>query len=282
TTILFYAIICTKCDFQNKDPVNNRPIIGILTHELSYKYPLDLSNPMEKKYNGNHRSYIAASYVKFVEAAGARVIPIWINRSESYYKKIMSSINGVLWPGGAAEFDFPDGYAAAGCKIYKIALEFNKKGDYFPIWGTCLGLELLTYVAADQREHRADCYSYNDALPLDFTPDFHKSKLFGKAPATVLNILSTRKVTVNFHQYCVTEKNMSQLNLLKEWHILSNNVDKDGLEFVSTIEHRLYPFYGVIFHPEKNAFEWKRSKNHPHFSEAIVASQFFGEFFVDE
>ncbi|PSN36138.1 hypothetical protein C0J52_24835 [Blattella germanica] len=126
-----------------------------------------------------------------------------------------------------------------GAKIYDLAVEMNKKGDYFPIWGTCLGLEFLTFMAANKQEHRSDCDSYNDALPLDFTPDFHKSKLFGNAPDEILNILSSQR-------------------------------------------HRIFPFYGVIFHPEKNAFEWKRKKNHPHFAEAIITSQFFAEFFVNE
>lgn len=49
--------------------VNNRPIIGVLSQEQSFylhgKYPEE-----------NFTSYIAASYVKDVEAAGARVVPI--------------------------------------------------------------------------------------------------------------------------------------------------------------------------------------------------------------
>ncbi|XP_015252458.1 PREDICTED: gamma-glutamyl hydrolase-like [Cyprinodon variegatus] len=40
-------------------------------------------------------SYIAASYIKFLESAGARVVPIRINRTEEEYIKIFNSINGV-------------------------------------------------------------------------------------------------------------------------------------------------------------------------------------------
>ena len=44
---------------------NNRPIIGIMTLPSEYvEFPNDTY------------SYIAASYVKFVESSGARVIPI--------------------------------------------------------------------------------------------------------------------------------------------------------------------------------------------------------------
>ena len=27
--------------------------------------------------------------------------------------------------------------------MLNLAIESNKKGDYFPIWGTCLGLEVM-------------------------------------------------------------------------------------------------------------------------------------------
>lgn len=51
------------------DPnLNFRPVIGILSH------PGDGASGRLK--NGTNVSVIAASYVKFVEAAGARVIPI--------------------------------------------------------------------------------------------------------------------------------------------------------------------------------------------------------------
>ena len=43
-------------------------IAGVLAQELS-EY-------MSNKYPGNHTSYIAASYIKFLEGAGARVVPI--------------------------------------------------------------------------------------------------------------------------------------------------------------------------------------------------------------
>jgi hypothetical protein len=51
------------------DGGNNEPIVGILSQEISYS--------LNQKYPDQYKSYIAASYVKFVESAGARVVPIW-------------------------------------------------------------------------------------------------------------------------------------------------------------------------------------------------------------
>ena len=55
--------------------------------------------------NSNYTSYIAASYVKFVESGGSRVVPILIDQSDDYYQMIFSSTNGLLIPGGAQDFD---------------------------------------------------------------------------------------------------------------------------------------------------------------------------------
>lgn len=51
------------------DCLNDRPIIGILSQE---SYSVNKYFPEEK-----YKSYIAASYIKFIESAGARVIPVW-------------------------------------------------------------------------------------------------------------------------------------------------------------------------------------------------------------
>lgn len=48
---------------------NDAPIIGVLAQEMSYH--------LNTKWPGVYSSYIAASYIKFVEGGGARAVPIW-------------------------------------------------------------------------------------------------------------------------------------------------------------------------------------------------------------
>ena len=71
--------------------LNARPIIGILAQELP--------NSLQESYN--ETSYIGAAYVKYIEAAGARVVPILINQGDEYYELMFNSTNGLLIPGGA-------------------------------------------------------------------------------------------------------------------------------------------------------------------------------------
>lgn len=79
----------------------------------------------------------------------------------------MGKINGILLPGGATYFNNTNGYADAGRHIYDIAIEMNDNGDYFPIFGTCLGMELLAVLSAGE-DNRSICWSQKQTLPLEF------------------------------------------------------------------------------------------------------------------
>lgn len=68
----------------------------------------------------------------------------------------------------------------------------------------------------------------------------------------------------------------------KQWKILSWNKDVNGIKFVSMIEHKAYPFYGVQFHPEKVSYEWIENRGIAHSSNATLVGQWFAKFFVDE
>ena len=254
---------------------HNRPIIGIVAQETS--------NYMKVKYNGTYDSYIAASYVKFVEGAGGRVVPIWIGQSNAYYKDIMGKINGVLWPGGVSSFNFTGkGYAEAASKMYKIAKEMNDKDTYFPIFAICLGFELLAAVTANYEPIRRKCNSENQTVHLNFTRSHTNSKLFGNASSDVLDILKEKDVTANFHKHCVTENALQTAGAKDKFRVLSLNHAYDGVEFISSLESKKYPFYGLQFHPEKNIYEWKIGKKIPHSKNAVLVSQYFANFFVNE
>lgn len=58
---------------------NERPVIGILTQDIY------MSNLIKIKPYNNY-SYIAASYVKSIEASGGQVIPVYTNQTIEYYE----------------------------------------------------------------------------------------------------------------------------------------------------------------------------------------------------
>ncbi|XP_026481381.1 gamma-glutamyl hydrolase-like [Ctenocephalides felis] len=271
-----FSIFLASCAFAAVpivEEVNETPVVGILTQEIAYS--------LNQQYPDQFKSYIAASYVKFVEGGGARVVPIWIDKDRDYYKDIMNKVSGVLFPGGATWFNQSDGYADAGRHIFDIAKEMNDNGQYMPLWGTCLGFELLLYLDSNG-ENRAHCSSSKQPLPLEFKQGYGQSRMFSRAPMHIMQSLANEPITANFHQYCVTEQNLTKFEIDHDWNVLSVNKDWNGLEFISSIESVRYPFYGVQFHPEKNIYEWVPNRNISHTLHAVQAAQYFAEFFVNE
>ncbi|KAL0979119.1 hypothetical protein UPYG_G00180980 [Umbra pygmaea] len=250
--------------------INNRPIIGILTQEV---------NDRVMKPYGN--TYIAASYVKFVESGGSRVVPIRLDQSTDEYEKIFKSINGLLLVGGSSDLETSNFARVAGM-FYRFAIMANDAGDYFPIWGTCLGMQLLTVLVAGQNL-LTKTSAENISLPLNLTSEAYSSRMFEGFPDDVMNALSQEALTGNFHHYGVTMQTFKNNEKLQSFFsILSSNIAENGDIFVSTMEGRTYPFYGVQWHPEVNSYQWNPKFNFPHSSNAVRLSSLLAEFFVNE
>ncbi|KAL9646878.1 hypothetical protein ABK040_013738 [Willaertia magna] len=263
-----------KLKLRNNN-VNNRPIIGVF------------AQPTKDNRHGN--KYLAASYVKFLESAGARVVPIEYDLPESELRKIFESVNGVLFPGGGTALTengkFTKYLHSQSLFVQWSKEAFERNNDYFPIWGTCLGMESLSIVLANDPYLLSNFDSHNVSLPLNFTMPTnklpHESKIFNKCPENIINILANQAVTLNNHFYGVEIPKWNQ-KLNGECTLLSTNKDKVGKEFISLYEHKRYPFYGSQFHPEKAAFEWFAIENINHSFDSVIANQYFGMFFVNE
>lgn len=64
------------------------------------------------------------------------------------------------------------------------AIEANDQGDYFPVWGTCMGFQLLHILAADDYSvltHRG-FKSESIMMPLHFTREAMFSRMIAAAP----------------------------------------------------------------------------------------------------
>lgn len=218
------------------------PVIGILTQPSNGEY------------------IIAASYVKWLEAGGARSIPIPYDAPPSLVEELFGQINGLFLPGGASMV--PDSVTY----MLTLAMQASASGtDFFPVWGTCLGFEYLVQVISNSSSLLSDGFptdiltdgfdAENISLPLQ---QVRQKKLY--AEPTMYEIVTNFNVTMNNHFKGVTPSVFeADLNLNELFEITSTNADRKGKEFVSTIEPRhpeVFPWYGVQYHPEKNAFEY--------------------------
>lgn len=55
--------------------------------------------------------------------------------------------------GGAVYIEQDTGYSKTGRLLYKKVLEKNQR-EFFPLWGTCLGMELVLYAHNNDSEPR--------------------------------------------------------------------------------------------------------------------------------
>ncbi|XP_060083766.1 gamma-glutamyl hydrolase-like [Ylistrum balloti] len=265
-TILSVILLCFLAVGNDAKPMTVRPIIGVLAQETGDKY--------------TSNSYIIASYVKWAEAAGARVVPIKINEPDDYYETIFHRINGLLLPGGSIDI-ITSYHAKAAKKLYNMALRANDDGDYFPIWGTCQGFQLLSALTAG--ENLLADRPYNGVSSLDFLSAFRESRLFRNLPENVYSALANEETTSNLHMYGLTPTNFSRNSALKNFYReMSRNLDENGNVYISSMEAINYPFYGVQFHPEKNVYNWDLRFVNNHDAHAIQVAHYFADFFIAE
>ncbi|XP_019743418.1 gamma-glutamyl hydrolase [Hippocampus comes] len=250
--------------------LNDRPVIGILTQIVS--------DEAMKQYGS---TYIPASYVKYIESAGSRVMPIKLTLSTAEYENIFSRINGLLLIGGATDLETSD-FARVSKIFYRLALKANDAGDHFPIWGTCLGMQLLT-VLVSGHNLLTTATAENVALPLNLTQAAFSSRMFQGFPEELMQALQREPLTGHFHHYGLSLKAFNQnKELMNFFSVISTNVGENGVQFISTIEGKRYPFYGVQWHPEVNRFQWDSKLSFPHSPHAIQLSSLLAHFFVNE
>lgn len=80
-----------------------------------------------------NESYIAASYVKFIESGGARAVPILYDAPRSEVERIFNAVNGVLIPGGGQNLSPHHPFFDTSTLLLNLTLAANDAGDFFPV-----------------------------------------------------------------------------------------------------------------------------------------------------
>ena len=266
-------LIDDKVENLNKDELNLRPMIGIMTQDVKNQAP--------------YTTYIMAAYIKFVEAAGARAVPIRYNDTDEEILKTVSSLNGFLFPGGSMKLIEKDNnlteYTRKGKLIYDYAKQQNDEGKYFPIVGTCLGFQELGVLEAPYADVLGHFSADDVADKLKFIGDPRKSKYFKSMDSNLLYEVQKLNITYNHHSRGISRDMFKKYKELDEaFKVTSVSFDTKGVEYVATMEHKKYPFYGTQYHPEKNTFIWKSDLKVPHSVEAIKLAEYSYNFFISE
>lgn len=261
--------------------LNPRPVIGVLYQPME---------PSLEPLCATCTSYLVASYVRWLQGAGARVALLDYAMAPSELNSSFSQLSGLLFTGGHCGYHNTS-YGNAGVELLKLAVQ---AGD-FPVWGICQGFQQLAQFSTGFEDpsilHETGNATDGVALPLNLTADGSTSRMLVGAPPDVISTLTTAPVTMNLHHYSVLV-NESRLHpqLASFWRYIATNSVDGGAEFVSLMEGKTHPFYASQFHPEKNAGEFDQPwENYPRIDPAVVhgapavkAMQYLVDFFVGE
>ena len=309
------AAIASPTGSSHSTTFDTTPYIGVLTAPSTAAVGQD---------------WVADSYVQWLSSAGAVAVPIpsgvqwdksrpnWVTEpnpnawTQERYDDVFSSINGLLLPGGNP---WPYVSSPQVRRLLDLAKAANARGDFFPVFGTCAGMEALVIIeeggcqarVADGNIPGGACGAFgpivrgfsssNLSLPLDLTSEAAGSSLLGNAtsPESIRAWLQDAEdpVTFNHHSGGVTPAFFAaSSSLTRAFRILSTNRDRNGSAFVSTLEARGgLPFFGVQWHPEKILFEHGASRAGDgrwayeainHGPRAVAVSQYFANFFVGQ
>lgn len=217
------------------------PNIGIVIQTI----PPNIKDILSKEwYCNKYQGYISSSYVRAIEGSGATVTPIFLNQNNDYYEKMVNNINGLLIPGGSSILSKKYKFYNTVINLLKLIKENNVK---IPVMGICLGFELMMMTETNDSNIRVKCKSTRINLPINLLINTNKTKIFN-------NITDyTESLMYHSHKYCIP---FSKKKIIEDkgWRIISHNTVA-GLKFISMVEHKNLPYYGIQFHPEKNIYE---------------------------
>ncbi|KAJ9526302.1 hypothetical protein QJQ45_009791 [Haematococcus lacustris] len=276
------------------------------------------------------KSYIAAGFVKWIEAAGGRAVPIRFYASDEELYRMFKSINGLVFPGGLTWLWLDAPYVITARKLFNWAVQANDAGDVFPIHGTCLGFQLLHILASNISRNvllvdtdsvaHPTTLKFWAATPLTTAACSPACRTRCKHLADVLLVQAhlrdalespEQNIVLQNHMYGMPPTMYTKHPVLASWYnIISTSMDRNGTEYISTMEGKKYPFTGMClallgslldaaaaltgcgdcglavlytrtqWHPEKPPSEFGMLEV-PHSIEAISVSQHLANMFME-
>ena len=230
--LLFLIAVVRLC--ANGEELTDRPIIGMLAMKITDEVILKEKPDLEGK------SYFGASYVKLVQSAGGRVVPI-VDDPRTYKKldTMFSKLNGIMLPGGGNSL-IDSEYSKMANRVFQKSIDINKNGTHFPVFGICRGFQAMPVLTHGSTKILKLFNSKNVSLQMKIPDNYKQSKMLKDLPADLKNLMETKNITPHFHKYGIYPSEMkNSKKLSEEYRILGTSIDRNGQPFVSAYEGKL-------------------------------------------
>lgn len=174
-------------------------------------------------------------------------------------------------------------FAKSISNFIKMALAASKQKDYFPILGICLGMEgIILHFERNLnnmkylRKVNLTKRDYIEGAGI-FTKKAPDSRLYGSFKGNLQDL--TERVFYYHHQYGLNYNNIVK-NFDGGIEVLSFFYDNNKDRYVTSFEFTNHPIFGIQYHPEKAAYEWKIKMNRTQVAQRVSTDIAFN--FVEE
>ena len=232
-------------------------------------------------YEKYTKEEIDGGFVRWLEASGAEVVVIHIWYTHEQIISLLNQINGVLFSAGPRRpLKYDEPWELKAKYIFDYA-----KNNGIPIWGTCLGMQMITKFMADDNKP-LDKYDNIGLKKVELTNLAKESNLLSLFKEKDYDNLNNSETSFHIHKHGISPESFySNKNLVENYDIIGYGYDKNGKKFVNIIESKKglkHKIFGTQFHPEKNPFEranWFKEKNP---MDALRRSQLIIMKFIEE
>ena len=232
-------------------------------------------------YSKYTKEAIDGGFVRWMEASGAEVVVIHIWYNHEQIISLLNQINGVLFSAGPRRpLKFDEPWESNAKFIFDYA-----KNNGIPIWGTCLGMQMITAFMAEDNNllEKYNNLGLENVLLSDSAKESKILSLFKEKDYHNLNYSYT---SFHIHKHGISPSSFfSNKNLRENYDVIGYGYDNNGKKFINIIENKKglkHKIFGTQFHPEKNPFEranWFKFQNP---MDALRRSQFLVLKFIEE
>lgn len=206
---------------------------------------------------------VEGSYVDWVQSAGAEAVLLPFDIELDIFRHILDNVQAVLLPGGDAQLLDQDGEWTAYQDRLKFVLDYakrkNDQGQYYPVIGTCLGLESIVLSETGPQLIPILQGGFTDrgvAHSIQSNSEaIKKTRLWSKFVPNIIEKVLSGENFFYYHAYGLTpEVFKAQKPLAGSYSLIGTSKDTAGHEFIASIEHSKYPIIAFQFHPEANLY----------------------------